>query len=158
MRIVAALVAVAACGGGRGDGLTVATALQRSVDETCRHAHECRAEFPTDQGLTFEQLFQDTETDCLATFEANLDPAAEQASVDAGRVRFHPDDADECLDFFVGLDCAKYWQATFGEIPQPRACDTAFVGTVADGDACTIDHECIGASRCSDSTMTCGPT
>jgi hypothetical protein len=155
MRIAWVLV-VAACGGGKG-GLSVQGTFDRTVDVLCGRAHECRAQFPTDQGFMFEDLFQDTEPACIAGFEENSQVAEIQASVDAGRIIFRPGDAEDCSSFLEDLPCTELWGSFFdGNPPQPSTCDSSFEGTVATGGTCTIDLDCIEETGCDPSSMTCG--
>jgi hypothetical protein len=152
------IVVLAACGGGGKGGLSVDGYFDQSFETTCSQAHECRAQFPTDQGFTFEELFQDSEPACVANFQQlNDENVIEiQASVDAGRIIFRPGDAAACDAFFDDLSCADLWGAIFeNDPPQPASCETAFEGTVPAGGTCTNDLDCVDFG-CDDTTMTCG--
>jgi hypothetical protein len=148
------VIALAACGGGKGGGAgNAGGAVQASIDATCSKAFECRDEFPPDQGVEFEQIFGTSEAECVANFTEALDPADVQESVAAGRVIFDAADAQVCLAAVNGVTCGQF----FGDEPftQPPECDTAFVGTVPSGGACTIDLDCAGDGDCNVETLTC---
>jgi hypothetical protein len=144
-----ALVAgAAACGGGGGGSLSAGEAFDQSIEDSCAQAHACRDSFPADQGFEFEDIYQDS-VDACVTFLGGLfgyDGGDVQAAADAGTLEYNADDASECLAYFDGLSCEEFWTPT--EEP-PAACDDAFVGTVANGDACEIDLEC-EAGSCED--------
>jgi hypothetical protein len=150
-----------ACGGGDGGGsLTPAAAIDEQVDLLCGAAFECMSSFPTDKGVTHAQLFGANEAACQTMFDGLFDADAVQASVDAGRIEYDAADAAACNDAFDALSCDDLWLVVFDDPaapPEPAACDTAFVGTIADGGACTIDQDCeADASGCG-SDNTCAP-
>lgn len=146
------------CGGGDGGGFGSPTeAINASIDQTCSVAFECRDSFPPDQGFQFEDLFGNTEAECQTNIADVFDADALEASVDAGRVIFDGDDAATCLDAAADITCDQFWgiDDTFQDSP---TCDTAFIGTVADGGTCTIDDDCSNsASSCDEELLVCGP-
>jgi hypothetical protein len=81
--------------------------------------------------------------DCLAAQSARADQLARLApAIDAGTVRYHADEIQDCLDELVSSGCKA-----LDSRPAER-CRAAIEGTVADGDDCTQDAECAGASYC----------
>ncbi|HEU4612640.1 MAG TPA: hypothetical protein VFS15_11210, partial [Kofleriaceae bacterium] len=58
-----------------------------------------------------------------------------------------------CLSGVTFGTCDEFWDQGGNE---PAACDTALVGTVADGGACVNTWECVNlASYCDETSMTC---
>jgi hypothetical protein len=150
---IASLTATA-CGGGGSSSPTAREAMEEAIDMLCSKSHECRTSFPDGDGL-FALIFQANEGACVSFFTQFLDPAEIQASVDAGRITYSASDAEACVDFQAGLTCEQWWSDTTVE---PAACERAFVGQVADGDACTTALDCSAAeSSCDAETMTCEP-
>lgn len=152
--VVLALVAChAACGdGGRTPGGTVV----ESVERTCAKVFACQDTFPgTD--AEFMETFGANVSECVDGILSDPTlPAPEdfEASVEAGRIVFHADDAEVCLDTLDARSCAQLWN---GGTTAPEECETAFEGQVEDGGACTLDEDCAAvSSECDDSTMTCG--
>jgi hypothetical protein len=143
----------AACGGDGDGGSTPAQAVTANINQTCSIAFECKDSFPPDLGFEFADLFGANEAECQATFTEIIDPNAVQASVDAGRIIFDSADNDACFAATDAASCDEFWNGD-----APAACDTSFVGTVADGGACTISDDCAGAdSGCDEATLVCGP-
>ena len=144
---------LAACDGG---DLSPRGAAERSITLTCSKAHTCRDSFPPNQGFEFTDIYQNTEGECTTFFKAQLGEEALLASVDAGRILYDGADAAVCLDFFSKLTCAQFWDPQ--HTARPTECDTAFIGTVADGSTCTIQDDCaVEQSSCNDTTKLCGP-
>lgn len=153
MRSVLCVVVLVACGGGKGGGVgSAGGAAQASLQLTCEMAFACEAEFP-DGGSSFEQLFGTSEADCIERFREVVDPAEIQASVGAGRIIYDAGDAQVCLDAREAATCAQFWGTD--ELELPPECQTAFVGTVQIGDACTIDADCATGGTCNDQTLVC---
>lgn len=146
-----------ACGGGGGGGLSAKGAVDEQLDIICASAFECKADYPADAPIPHDQLFGANEAACKTSLGANLSGADVQVSVDAGRITYDAGDAQACIDFIDGLSCTDFWGSLFKDTPpQPAVCDTAFVGTVADGGTCTTDLDC-SASGSSCNSGTCGP-
>lgn len=152
-----ALSTAAGCGGG---DYTVADAFDEAITLRCAKAFECKASYAAAPGSTqtFEQQFGASEADCEAMARALIGGALPlfEASVSAGRIAYDADDARTCLDAARAETCAQFW----GTEPytEPAACDTTFVGTVADGGACTLDDDCKTAgSSCDGTTKVCTP-
>src|SRR5438105_1874380 len=102
----------------------------------CDDAFRCRDSFP-DGDVLFQQYFGATDDDCVDGYldrsQAYID--AVQASVDAARIIYSPDDAGVCLTAEQRLTCDGYW---YGAIAPPE-CATTFRGKVPTGGACTLD-------------------
>ena len=170
----ALLIAVAACGveigeppgvpeeGGKGDGtgsgampLTATGFLTRIGTQFCDEAFRCKATYP--EGATaFATDFGATTSECYTGAIAFYTPQLVEQSITAGRLTYNASSAKLCLSGIVyEPDCAVYWQVdqpkTF-----PSSCNTALLGTVADGGACTTDFDCANAgSLCDEATKQC---
>jgi len=155
---ICVVATVGACGHGKGGGGgNAAATLDQSARQTCGKAFDCMSSFPSDAGFQFSEVFGTSEPACVANLEQSLDPADLQDSVDAGRVLFDASDAQTCLAFFTGLSCTDFWDVELGRsttLTPPSACDTAFVGTVANGGLCTTPLDC-SDGFCDDTSMTC---
>jgi hypothetical protein len=119
----------------------------------CDEAFMCKASFPADAGVTFDEAFGASAQACVAD-AANYDmPAQVEAQITAGTIRFNGADAAACVAGIAFGTCQAFWDQgpTF-----PAACDTALVGTVADGGACIVDYECSSfTSYCDETTKKC---
>ncbi|MDQ3340467.1 MAG: hypothetical protein M4D80_35360 [Myxococcota bacterium] len=145
-------------GGGSGSGGTMALTatgfLTKIATQFCDESFRCKATYP--QGATvFAQNFGATTAECYAGAIAFYTPQSVEQSITAGRVIFNPGTAKTCLDGIVyQQNCSIYWQSqqpTF-----PSACNTALLGTVANGGTCTNDFDCSGVtSRCDAMTKKC---
>lgn len=69
----------------------------------------------------------------LTSFPADLD-----AAIDNGTVQYDSSAASACLEALSGAACEDFLEAFDVEV-----CDRVFVGTIADGEACFIDEQCI---------------
>ena len=119
----------------------------------CDQAFTCMANFPTDQGVTFEQAFGASAMQCYADSEMYNMPAAVEAAITAGKITFSGSDAAACVNGITFPACATYW--TDGP-NMPAACGSALVGNVADGGDCTVDYECTNLqSNCDATTKKC---
>lgn len=123
------------------------------VEVNCTQAHACRGSFPQHSKM-FELTYGATSDACIAMttprFEAKS--AQVQASVDAGRIRYHADAAQVCLNALAGLTCSQRWAPADSPVP---ACEETFVGMMRDGRACEIDEDCAGAASFCDARA-CG--
>ena len=135
-------LALAACGGGGGDSLSAGEAWSENIQQICDKAHDCRDSFPTGQGFSFEQLYGNTVDECVDSFETLGTAAQVDASAEAGRIDYDEADAQACLDesMIDTLTCEMFWA---GEGPDVPECETALVGTVANGGSCTISLDCM---------------
>ena len=135
-----------------GGGMAVADFLTALGHKDCDDAFTCKANFPTDQGVTFDQAFGTSATACYADAAMYYNASAVQASISAGKITYDGNAAKTCVDGFAAPACGTYW--TQGP-SFPNACDTALVGKVATGAACTNDFECSGDNWCDDTSKKC---
>jgi hypothetical protein len=140
-------------GGGGGGGSTdtsgVASFLHEMGKKYCDQAFACKASFPTDQGVTFEQAFGASAMACIADADMYNNAPAVAAAITGGTITWNPADATACLAGITFPACAQFWTDGANE---PAACATALVGKVADGGACVIDFECANLSSYCDET------
>jgi hypothetical protein len=136
-------------GGGSTDTSGVANFLHEMGKKYCDQAFTCKATFPTDQGVTFEQAFGSSAMQCYADSDAYFNAPAVVAQINAGTITWNPTDAAACLSGITFPACAQFW--TDGPM-EPAACATALVGKVADGQACVVDLECASATSYCDAT------
>jgi hypothetical protein len=185
--LFASLVAVAGCvgeapdpvgggngngnGGGGGDGsggggddsgdggdpssMTATKFLDEVGRKFCDQAFSCKSSFPTDEGITFQEAFGATQQQCYADSLEWNEPQKVEQQIAAGKIKWSAADAAACLSGISFGSCSQFWN----EGPNmPAACDTALVGTVADGGACVTHLECVNVySYCDDSTRKCTP-
>lgn len=138
--------------GGGGGSITATEFLNGSGMKQCDNAFACKASFPTDAGVTFEQAFGASASACYADVNMYNPPAAVEAAITAGKIDFDGVAAKTCLSGIAMTDCPTLW----AQGPNmPAACDGVFAGKVADGAACTVDLECSNAqSYCEASKCT----
>jgi len=147
-------------GGGMdpGGGMTTPTSLSVGDFLTaighkeCDDAFTCKANFPTDAGVTFAEAFGANAMACYTDAATYFNVTAIQASIGAGKIAYDGSAAKQCVDGMAAPTCATYW--TQGP-NAPAACDTAMVGKVAAGAACTNDFECSGDNICGDTSKKC---
>ena len=83
--------------------------------------------------------------DCVTFMAATLvdsDFAHLEDAIADGRVIFHPEGVQACVDAFAAVECAEFMDGA------PPECAAVFEGTVADGEACDLDEECGWGSFC----------
>jgi len=119
--------------------ITVDMYLQQMVMTDCSEAFTCMASFPTTSGDTFAQDFGASVSDCVTMESSFNPPAMVESEIAAGKITFDGAAAAACVAGITYSTCAAYW--TDGG-DYPAACDTAMVGTVADGGACVVDFDC----------------
>lgn len=129
------MLSIAACGGG--GSVTAETFDQEFVEAACTKAHQCRSTWPGEAD-EFTEIFGASASACISQNGGEELDAELAAALEAGTVIFDEDNANACLATLRDLGCDALW--TFEE---PDACDQLFIGTVAQGGACTIDEECI---------------
>jgi hypothetical protein len=119
----------------------------------CDEAFMCKASFPADAGVTFDEAFGASAQACVADSATYDMPAQVEAKITAGTIKFNGADAAACVNGLTFPACDAFWQ----EGPMfPAACATAMVGTVADGGACVVDYECASfTSYCDETTQKC---
>lgn len=149
-------------GGGSGNGsgtgqngtMTATDFLTAMEMATCDNAFACKASFPTDAGVTFDQAFGTSQAACYAQAAQVDDPTGVEAAIAGGTIQFDGAAAADCAAGIAATACTTFWQAG---LTLPAACDSAMLGTVADGGACTVDYECASAqSVCDPTAKTCG--
>jgi hypothetical protein len=109
----------------------------------CMQAHACKAEFPAEEGVTFEDIFGADQAACVTLADEFYQPDGVAAAVTGGTIDYDGAAAGTCLAGLTSWGtCAQFWA---GDSPIPAECDDVFAGTVADGGACMVDLECSGA-------------
>lgn len=137
-----------------GTPLTATQFLDALGHKDCDDAFACKSNFPTDAGVTFAQAFGASTSECYAGAAQYYNATAVQAAITAGKIAFDGTAAATCVAGFSAPVCTTYWD----QGPDfPAACDSAMVGKVATGAACTVDFECAGDNWCDDSTKKCAP-
>jgi hypothetical protein len=139
---------------GPSDGSGPAGFVTSFAQAECAEAHECRASFPTDAGVTFEQVFGATLAECETIALAYYDPDAVRMAVQNGTIEYDRDAAQDCLQNLTWGTCTQFWG---GQSPLPASCGMALVGTVANGGACVVDFECSSDDSWCGEGSTCEP-
>src|SRR5436190_17712275 len=67
------------------------------------------------------------------------------AGVKAGRIHYDAAAARACIDALAAISCSAL---AAGNGPAPEACKQVFTGTVADGQPCVSDAECLTGGFC----------
>ena len=142
--------------GSGGSGSMTATQYLTAMEmKYCDEAFSCKASFPTDQGVTFDQAFGTSASQCYADGAAQDMPAQVEAEITAGKIHYDGVAAAACVSGITFGACSDFWNGTGGT--DPAACGTALVGTVADGGACVVDYDCSNEqSVCDPTSHTCG--
>lgn len=136
-------------GGGGGGGMTASTFLDEMNKKFCDQSFTCKASFPSDWGITFDQAFGASASECYAQAAQDVPAAQVEAQIAAGKITFNAADAAACVAGVTFGTCTEFWQ----QGPQlPAACDTALVGTVADGGACVTHIDCANPNSYCDET------
>jgi hypothetical protein len=160
---ILAAFALAACGGSSGPPSRLSNALQDSIHRQCEKAFSCKSSYVAamHQNDTFEDHYGGATVDACAnslktlllTFNGQDFFTKLDASVSAGRIKYNADDYETCLTAGEAQTCDQFFgqNGATAAVP-PAACDTAEVGLVATGGACTIDQDCAGAADSCDST------
>jgi hypothetical protein len=142
-------------GDGTGTGMTATKFLDEMGHKFCDEAFTCKANFPTDQGVTFDQAFGTSAMQCYTDSLAADQPMLVEQEITAGKIKFNAADASTCLAGITFSTCSDFWQ---NGGTMPAACDTALVGTVADGAACVVDFDCSSLqSYCDPTAKKCTP-
>jgi hypothetical protein len=145
-------------GGGTGGGgtSTVASVLTSMDHAECDAAFTCKASFPTNQGVTFQQVYGANAAACYTQLASDYyDETAVQSSINAGKITFDASAGADCISGFAAApapNCTDLWQngPSF-----PGACGDALVGKVANGAACTNDFECSLSAYCDSTSLLC---
>lgn len=133
MRRSLLLLFVVGCG-----GIDIQEFQDEALDARCEYLTRCG-------------LFAST-AECRLHFEQTTTQSTSLvAAVEAGKVKYDEDLADECLDKLRDAQCSRT-SALDG------SCEDIFTGTIADGGMCAFDSECIsGSCSVTDCTMACCP-
>lgn len=165
---ILAAFALAACGGGSsGPPAKLSDALQDSIHRQCQKAFSCKSSYVAAMhgnesfenhygGATADACFNSVKTIAL-TFNGQDFFTKLDASVSAGRIKYNANDYETCLTAGEAETCDQFFGQNGATEMLPAACDTAEVGLVATGGACTIDLDCAGAvDSCDPTAHTCG--
>ena len=133
MRRSLVLVFLVACG-----GVDIGDYRGAALDAECDYLVKCG-------------LFPDSAS-CKAQFgPLLLDNPSVEAAVDAGKLDYDGDAADDCFDALSSASCSR-------DAVSSTACDHIFTGKIPDGGACAFEEECVsGNCVLSDCTMACCP-
>jgi hypothetical protein len=137
-----------------GGSMTAAQYLDAIGHKECDDAFTCKANFPTDAGVTFAEAFGANATACYSGAAMYYNVTAVQAAITAGKITFDGAKAAACVAGFGAPVCTTYWDQG---ADYPAACDTAMVGKVATGAACATDFECAGENWCDETSKKCAP-
>lgn len=141
-------------GGGTSGGMTATQYLTQMEQKFCDEAFTCQASFPATATETFADDFGASASECYADDAAYDMPDVVETEITAGKIHFDASAAASCITGLTFPACATFW--TNGPT-YPTACDTALVGTVADGGACVVDYDCSNLdSVCDQTAHTCG--
>jgi hypothetical protein len=142
--------------GGGGGSMTATQYLAAMDMKFCDEAFTCQASFPTTAGVTFAQAFGASASECYSDGAAQDMPAVVESEITAGKIHYDASAAAACVSGIMFGTCTDFWNGTGGTYP--TECDTALVGTVADGGACVVDYDCSSTqSVCDPTAHTCGP-
>jgi hypothetical protein len=82
-------------------------------------------------------------TECTAFYQRiATDNPSTNAAIDAGKILYHDDIAQDCIDAYASLSC----DSTEQPVDALDVCNTVLTGTVAMGGACAFDKECESAN------------
>ena len=134
--------------------MTATQYLTQMEQKFCDEAFTCQASFPATTGETFADDFGASASECYADDAAYDMPDVVETEITAGKIHFDASAAASCIAGLTFPACTTFW--TDGPT-YPTACDTAMVGTVADGGACVVDYDCSNVqSVCDQTAHTCG--
>lgn len=137
--VVAGVVTLAGCGSsGGGASLAIEDFASESAKVSCHRIYTCCD--ATERAA--DTTWGPTEADCVATMTTQFAAAVAtyQTGITAGKIVYHGDRAQRCLDNVAALSCAD-WGINFNRRFIPDCAHVAD-GTVALAGACTIDEEC----------------
>lgn len=147
-------------GGGGGGGsntgggsISATDYLTRMDKQYCDEAFTCQASFPAMTGETFADDFGASAQDCYADAAAYEMATVVESEIAAGKIHFDGAAAAQCIAGITFGACSDFW-ANGGSYP--AACDTAMVGTIADGGACVVDYDCSNVDSICLTTQKCG--
>jgi len=122
--------------GSSGTGIPLADAPKAYATAYCAVLDRC-------EGFLYDLLT--AYEDCAALTEERLKQSgfdALSAAVDDGRVEYHGDRMQDCLDAMVARSCDML---TTRGIPE---CEAALTGTAKKGESCELNEECEGSLIC----------
>jgi hypothetical protein len=121
MRRLAVFALIVGCG----PSIDFAEFPDALLDARCEYLHRC--------GVVAKP------SDCRAFHDhLAIDNPSPQAAYDAGKLQFHPDTAQACLDAYASLPC----DATEQDPDALDVCARAITGVLGIGEACAFDREC----------------
>ena len=129
-------VGLASCGGDDAQPITVDELPGEYARALCGQARACAGELVD---VFFGGL------DCVTLYTNALEDAELEnlkTSIEAGRVVYDAGRAGDCIAALGALSCSELVN------PQPAACEDALRGTIAEGDSCGSDFECMGDAFC----------
>ena len=142
-------------GSNTGSSMTATQFLTQMEMKYCDEAFACQSSFPANQGGTFADAVGASASVCYSDGAAYDMPASVESEITAGKIHYDAAAAASCVSGITFGACSDFW-ANGGTYP--ASCDTALVGTVADGGACVVDYDCSSAqSVCDPTAHTCGP-
>ena len=157
MGLLLVVAALSACGGGDDGGGgggsfgKASDALKSGIHAQCDKAFDCKASYDPSMhdGNTFDAQYGTSAQNCYDMTIALLEQFVGadyfdkiDASQSAGRIQYNASDASTCLDEETAMSCDVIFEqngAVEADVPE---CDTALVGTVQTGGACTTDLDC----------------
>ncbi|MBI4512382.1 MAG: hypothetical protein HY698_22310 [Deltaproteobacteria bacterium] len=149
---------VAGCGG---DSTELPSESFKALQTTaCKQFFGCKSKFPG-KVEDFEKAFGKTEAECVTKMQAEQSAAESKAlddAVEAGRVKFHEDQAEKCIDGIAAVKCDDTFWADGGGLEKAfDACEKLNIveGTIANGKDCTIDEECVSQECDAEATKKC---
>jgi hypothetical protein len=130
---------VTACGGG--DSGPAPDEIAAEIGKvTCAKLADCctQAEFME------QTLGSDTEQECVALFSGfgGIVFNVIEDSIEAGRVKYHPERMSDCLDVIASASCSEFAGRNDDPVG-PSGCEDPFVGQVALGGQCANDVDCV---------------
>ncbi len=159
MVVTAALLSALspACGDNGGHKSVAASDLiAQTAKTTCANAPSC----PSDAVNGFYLLGATDVDQCTQVLTRFLEDAPDLkktlAAVNAGRVKYDGQKAAQCLAQKISF-CKSEVNIVDAMSLDRDACDGAFVGTIAEGQSCNVDEECVPGLYCQGANSgTCG--
>ena len=133
--------------------MTATQFLQQQDQKFCDEAFTCMSTFPaTATTGTFADNFGSSSAQCQSDSAMYEMPAQVEAEITAGKIHYDASAAAACVAGITFGACADFWA---NGPTEPAACDTAMVGTVADGGACVVDFDCSNVMSICGTAHTC---
>jgi hypothetical protein len=137
MKKLLVVAAVAACGGGDGDGIAFEALDEALADVFCTKLYACCSDA---EAMQFGMILGFTdEATCRTSTQMDLAEqyAEDQTNIDMGLYSYDGGAASTCLDQIANVECALFFADRGVD-----ACDRIFEGNTPNGSACTDDEEC----------------